>query len=222
MFRRTPTLPPPRDFGWTLRSVEDAETAIGTLADGRMELTIRHEVLTGIEVDMLVWWFQHVDGATVYQGAEYPLYFLWHPRDHISVSLGRNEAGRVAPGQTIHICEAFARDPRFLIDQAVTIHQWDAQGVGFHVDMFGRQVMSLEHHFEPAPGGVQYKSCMRLGMEGAAWMKTFNRWVLPRKFPLEKAQAWLRHNVEEVGCFVDFLPTVYADAMNASAEPSRN
>jgi len=43
---------------------------------------------------------------------------------------------------------------------------------------------------------------------------------LAPQFPPEKAQAWLRHNVEEVGCFVDFLPTVYADAMNASAEPS--
>jgi hypothetical protein len=220
LFGRTPKLPPPRDFGWTLRSVENAETAIHTLVDGRIELTIRHEVLTGIDIDMLVWWFQNFDGKAIYQGNETPLYFLWHPADHISVTLGRNEAGHVAPGQTIDICEAFGRDPRFLIDQRVHIHRWDAGGVGFHVRMLGRQVMSLEHRFEATSEGVQYNSCMRLGMEGPAWTQTFNRWVLPRKFPPEKAQAWLRHNVEEVGCFVDFLPSIYADAINASPERS--
>ena len=37
-----------------------------------------------------------------------------------------------------------------------------------------------------------------------------NRLVRPRLFPDDKARAWLRHNVEEVGNFEFFLPELYA------------
>jgi hypothetical protein len=37
-----------------------------------------------------------------------------------------------------------------------------------------------------------------------------NRFVRPRLFPDDKARAWLRHNVEEVGNFEFFLPELYA------------
>ena len=38
----------------------------------------------------------------------------------------------------------------------------------------------------------------------------FNRFIRPRLFSDEMGQAWLRHNVEEVGNFESFLPAVFA------------
>jgi hypothetical protein len=36
-----------------------------------------------------------------------------------------------------------------------------------------------------------------------------NRQIVARKFSAELATAWIRHNVEEVGCFVEFLPELF-------------
>jgi hypothetical protein len=41
----------------------------------------------------------------------------------------------------------------------------------------------------------------------------------PYAFSNEKAQAWLRHNVEEVGNFARFLPELSAMNMSGQAEP---
>jgi len=40
--------------------------------------------------------------------------------------------------------------------------------------------------------------------------RIFNSFILPKAFGAEKATAWLTHNVEEVGCFEHFLPSLYA------------
>jgi hypothetical protein len=204
-------LPPPRELGWRLRAVEEAETSHERLPGGRRELRIRHPVLRGITRAMLGWWFQNFDRPCEFQGARYEqMYLLWHPYDHHSARMTRDEHGRVAPGQTVHIREAFGRDMRFAVDQIVTIDRWDDAGVTFHVNKAGRAVFVLEHEFRDVAGGVQYDSRMVLGFDGGIVRRIANRVVLPREFSAPKADAWLRHNVEEVGCFEHMLPALYA------------
>ena len=208
---RRPALPEPRDFGWTLRRVEEAVTTQTTLPDGRLELTIEHAPLAGVTLEMLGWWFQTFDQEVEYRGQRLQAYLLWHPTDHIAVRVVRDASGGIAPGGTIHIQEAFGRDFRHLVDEVVRIHRWDAAGIGFHLDILGRRVFELDHGFTETPAGVQYRSRMRIGMR-AGWLRgPFNTLVLPRRFGAERAAAWLRHNVEEVGCFVDFLPELWGD-----------
>ena len=58
-------------FGWIPRNVDDVPTEIKQLPDGRLELRIEHAVLTGIRPEMIVWWFQNIDGDCQFRGANY-------------------------------------------------------------------------------------------------------------------------------------------------------
>ena len=196
--------PDERIFGWMPRKFNDVETQWTVLANGQTELIIDHPILTGVTVDMLLWWFQNLDGFCDYGGATYRMYHLWHPRDHVSVTLSRDENGQVGPGQTMHIHELLGGNPKHAINNTCTIHRLDSGGIGIHSDRWGRRIMSLDHSFQPVDGGVKYYSVMRLGM-ASGWMRpVFNLFI--RRFP---SAAWMQHNIEEVGYFVDFLPALY-------------
>ena len=199
-----------KDFGWTLRSLSSARTNIAELVDGRIEVTIDHAPLKGITREMLVWWFQHMDGECTWEGETVPNYHLWHPRDHISVSISdRNAQGVAVAGSKIHIQEAFNHDLRYLVDNTVTIDRLDETGLRFHAERAGKTAFELEHRYLPSVEGIEYHSRLLLGV-GQGWLKSLiNDVILPRQFSDDKAIAWLTHNVEEVGCFEDFLPELY-------------
>lgn len=206
----TSRLTEPYDFGWSLRTIENADVLITRLGDGRREIRIDHPPLTNVTTGMLDWWFQSFDGMAEYRGRRIPAYHLWHPRDHVRVELGRDSQGRVAPGQRIAIQEVFGRDPRFEADVRSIIHRWDRRGVGFHLDVLGHRVIELDHVFKDAPEGADYRTCMRIGAGSGPLRRIINARIVARRFGPELVAAWIRHNVEEVGCFVEFLPDLFA------------
>lgn len=53
---------------------------------------------------------------------------------------------------------------------------------------------------------------MVVGASSGLLRVVFNRFLRPRLFPDAMGEAWLLHNVEEVGNFESFLPTVYTTA----------
>ncbi len=212
------SLPEPLDFGWPWRLVEETEHSIVQLGDGRVEIRIWHDMLTGITVDMLEWWFQHLDGTGTFAGMTLPLYRLWHPRDHIAIRATRDDEGRVAPGCKIHIQEAFGRDLANLVDESPGLHRWDRNGIGLHVNRAGHRVMELDHVWRQRPEGVIYESCMRIGASAGPLSGIIDAWYLPQRFGPATTQAWLKHNIEEVGCFVHFLPELFrTHALDAHA-----
>jgi tellurite resistance protein len=203
-------LPKVREFGWTLRPLESAKTKIQELVDGRIEVTIDHALLRGITRDMLVWWFQNMDGECTWDGETHPNYHLWHPRDHISLSFSnRHPNGRVVAGSKIHIQEVFNRNLNYHVDNTVTIDRLDETGLRFHAERAGKTALELEHRYLPSADGVIYRSRLLLGV-GQGWLKSLiNDVILPQQFSDDKAVAWLTHTVEEVGCFEKFLPELY-------------
>jgi hypothetical protein len=203
---------PPLDFGWPWKPLSSAGTSITKTPNGSLEVTIEHEVISGITSQMLEWWFQNLDRDVRYRGQTVHAYRLWHPRDHLRVSFTRDAAGRVSPGQRVHIREMFARDPRFAVEEHAFLHRWDRYGVGLHVETAGQRIFELNHQFDDVPGGVQYRTRARVGAFRGALGALLNRVFVPHRFSAEKAQAWLTHNVEEVGCFEHFLPELFAAA----------
>lgn len=199
-------LPPAREFGWTLKATSSAQVTREKLADGRLAIAIDHDVVRGITTDMLGWWFQTFDHDVSWDGRSLQAYLLWHPYDHVRVQIKRGPSGRVSPGDRLHITEVFGRDERFVVDQVAEIERWDAHGVGFVVRRFGLRVFTLNHQFEDVPGGVRYRSRALVGVSGA---RLFNP-LVDRMFPKEMAVAWVKHNVEEVGCFENFLAQLHA------------
>lgn len=207
LFRK---LSEPYDFGWTLRDVKNADVTETKLGDGRLEIRIDHAPLEGVTTEMLEWWFQNFDGTAQFRGERMPAYHLWHPFDHVAVAFHRDASSRVAAGQRLHIQEVFGRDRRFETDATAVIHRWDKRGIGFHKDVLGHRIMELDHVFTDAEGGTLYRTCMRVGAGNGPLRRFINGYLVPRLFGANKTKAWIRHNVEEVGCFSDFLPELFA------------
>ena len=215
---RSIAIPPPRPVPWTMKNVDSAWTELRFLPDGRLHLHIRHDVLRGVTPTMLVWWFQHLEGTIEVEGRTWPRYHVWHPVDHIAVRYARRlPDGSVGPGAKIHIQEAFGGNPHHLVDIVTTIERLDEGGFVHAPWVGGVRMACLEYAFTPVPGGTFYENSITFGPESPVARALVNRFVRPRMFPEDKARAWLRHNVEEVGNFEHFLPALHA----RESRPSR-
>jgi hypothetical protein len=175
-----------------------------------MILTIEHEIVRGVTPEMLDWWFRHIAGDMEVDGRRYPRYRVWHPLDHIDWQLVGGDPAHVAVGARFRIVEAFDRNPAWLVDSVETVTKLDETGIRLERHILGSEVFSLEHWFEPVGGGTRYRSQMELGSQSVFGRLLFNRLIRPMVFSDLMGPAWLKHNVEEVGNFEQFLPDLFA------------
>lgn len=207
----------PLEFGWRMKPLESAQTALNHLPDGRLELTIVHDVLKGITPPMLYWWFGNIGGEVMYRSKGHSRYRVWHPRDHIYWELVKpGPSGKAEAGATFRIVEAFGRNPKYAIDVHEVVEKLDETGIRLSGRVAGFEVSNLEHTFTPVADGTLYRSRMRVGAEHPLVSGLFNGIVRRRIFPDEMGRAWLRHNVEEVGNFEFFLPELYTSQTRGS------
>lgn len=193
-----------------MRSVDSANTTRSVLGDGRIELTISHALLDGVTPRMLQWWFTTLSEDMEWKGRWVPRYHIWHPVDHISVSVvSRSPDGSIGPGSKFHIIEAFGGNMDYLLDQVVDVPRLDEGGISLELQRFGSTIMRLDHTFAAEGGGTRYHSCMRLGAESGLIIKPLSHLIRNRIFSDNRASAWLKHNVEEVGNLPHFLPALY-------------
>ena len=104
----------------------------------------------------------------------------------------------------------FQRDPKNVVNEKALISTLDNSSMGLQAHVLGQTLLDLRHSFENVDGGVHYYSRMVLGLEKGLLKPIINGLAVPRRFSEAKAAAWLTHNVEEVGCFENFLPQLYA------------
>ena len=77
-------------------------------------------------------------------------------------------------------------------------------------------MFQLEHTWSAGPDGAHYVTVMDLGVR-ARVLAPVNR-VLRRRFSSEKARAWVKHNIEEVGQLEFLLPQLES---SGEAEPAQ-
>ena len=201
----------PRPFNWVMKPLDSAETGMKPLDDGRLELTIRHDIVKGVTPAMLGWWFRNIEGTMEHMGQTYPRYLIWHPIDHIHYAVVRRAPdGTAGPGARFHIVEAFGANLDYLVDSVADVPKNDDTGLTLSVRKFGMEVMRLEHTFTPVPEGTLYQSRMRVGTKAVPARFVVNPLIRRRVFTEAMGLAWLKHNVEEVGNFEFFLPALYA------------
>ena len=218
------TLPEPLPIAWDPKPLGSARTSQRVLPDGRMELRIRHSPLRGITPAMLCWWFAHIGGDMEYQGARYSRYRVWHPLDHIDWQLvGEAPGGGAGVGARFRIVEAFGRNPDHLIDSVERVEKLDEDGIVLTRWVLGHQVFRLEHEFVhvPAEDATRYLSCMVLGSPSVVGRAFLNGLVRRRFFSEAMGRAWLKHNVEEVGHFEQFLPELHARHAGLTSSAAR-
>jgi hypothetical protein len=211
MFRRRLPLPPPRTSPWPLKSLQSARTSLTYDGDGRMVMRIHHDLLKGISPEMVAWWFGNIAGDMDVAGARLNRYLVWHPRDHIHWQLVQpGPDARAGAGAKFRIVEAFGRNPDFYIDVVDTVTRLDATGITLVSYKLGSQISHLNHDFIALDGGTQYVSTLTIGTT-VPWLGTsLNRLLHNVVFTEAMGNAWLRHNVEEVGLLEHIIPCLYS------------
>jgi hypothetical protein len=156
-------------------------------------------------------------------GQTYHRYRVWHPLDHIYYKdVSRAPDGSGSAGTRRHIVEAFGANTRYLINIIDHVAQLDDKGILLMTEQAGISFLSmsmlvpvpfyfssLEHQFFPVANGTRYESRLLIGVDSTLGKLLVNPLVRPIFIGYEMARAWLRHNVEEVGNFEYFLPTLY-------------
>ena len=205
--RRIP-LPAPRPVLYPLRSADTATTHVQALPRHRRRVTIDHRPLEGITPDMLLWWFQNLGGTTTYGDAVVPSYLAWHPLDHIRWELARPAPGGGArEGARFRIVEAFQARPEYYVDTTEAVEKLDATGIRLVRRLAGVPVLQLSHTWSPCESHTHYVSELEVG---SRLLTPLNRHLTRRRFPMSMTQAWVVHNVEEVGLLEHLLPAAYA------------
>lgn len=203
-------VPEPIALPWGLKPMGTARFGIDTLPDGRTRYWIRHGVLAGVTPRMLAWWFAHLEGDVIVEGRPINRYRVWHPYDHVHASYSKRLAdGSVGPGAVIRLKEVLGANPRFVVDIHTEIEKLDEEGFIHNPVVHGvRGLARMEYTFRRVPDGTLYENCLVFGVPGRV-----GRWLRPLiervAFPPGKGEAWLRHNIEEVGMLENFLPALY-------------
>jgi hypothetical protein len=196
-----------------MKEVSSAETALEDLPDGRVEARIEHELIRGVTPEMLVWWFRTFPYASLsWEGKLVSMYRIWHPRDHVRLRVMRRPLDRspgVSRGAKIAIYERIGPD---VTRTVARVRQMDESGIVLVVRRFGVNVAELRHTFTEARDGTLYRSRLIVGSTVPLVGGIVNSLARKRLFTNEIAQAWIKHNVEEVGNFQFFLPKLYAEA----------
>lgn len=202
--------PEPLRLPWALKPLGSALSGVDRLPDGRLRCWIRHDTVRGVTPRMLAWWFAHLEGEVEVDGARIDRYRLWHPYDHVHASYARRcPDGSVGPGSMIRLRELLGADPRFTVDVLTVIEKLDEEGYIHNPIVHGLRGMArMEYSFRAVPGGTRYENCLLVGWPGRAG-RALQPLVEALAWPAGKGQAWLRHNVEEVGMFEHFLPALY-------------
>jgi hypothetical protein len=190
---------------YPLRAVDTAAVQFTDCAHGRRRITIDHRPLAGVTPAMLLDWFTHLGGTISYGGQIVDRYHAWHPIDHIRWELARPApTGGAAEGARFHMVEAFGARPEFIVDEIARVEKLDETGIRLVLRILGVPVFQLEHTWSAGADGAHYVTVMDLGVRSAV-LSPINR-VLRRRFSEEKARAWVKHNIEEVGQLEYLLP----------------
>lgn len=212
--RRPDDMPAPLEVPWTMKPVASAQSGVDHLDDGRLRAWIRHDLVAGVTPAMLDWWFRHLEGDMLLEGVRVPRYRVWHPRDHVAFRYVRPPRPGERRGAVFHIREVFGRDPRWAVDVRTDVLRLDDGGFTHRPRLFGLPLVRMDYRFARVAGGTRYENSLEFGFPGSLGSRSItrrlNRLLQAREFPEERALAWIRHNVEEVGNFEHFLPALHA------------
>ena len=202
-------IPEPLPLFWPFKPASSASAGVETLDDGRKKLWVRHDLLKNVTPQMLVWWFGHfAEGDIEIQGQRLNRHRVWHPLDHVYARYVRRAPdGSGGPGAQIALCEYLDRNPRHKIKAVSTIEKLDETGFIHCVFRGGIRVARMEHVFTKTVDGARDENC--LIVPGSPRLGPVAKLLFPLLLPDGKGEAWIKHNIEEMGTLENFLPELY-------------
>jgi hypothetical protein len=158
-----------------------------------IDLVVDH-ILPGVTSEMIDWWWDNINTTERYK--------LWHPKDHKSfvweVSPKNGHVGAIH-----RVVESIG------FDTTLRIRWEDPSTSPIPIEYEHAQVGSmLDRNNNPASWVLhEYKS-----IENGTMLRTTFR--LPSKVPKQFIEALRKHNKEEIGEFINFLPRLYEENKN--------
>ncbi|XDD44678.1 hypothetical protein AB3N58_17690 (plasmid) [Leptospira sp. WS60.C2] len=195
---------------WNRKAIDSAEYGRRILPDGRIQYWIKHSLVKNVSPKMIVWWFKNIEGDIFYKGGYYNRYRVWHPEDHVHNSYQeRLPDGTVGVGATLRIVEYLGRNKSYIVNITTKIEKLDEEGFIHNPKLHGIFPLArMEYQFQSQDNGTRYENSLILGWKGWTW-KIIRKIFEPIFFPPQRGYAWIKHNIEEVGQFEDFLPELY-------------
>lgn len=211
-------LPDPLPIKWNRKSLGSADSGVQIMRDGRLRCWIEHEVVKDVTPEMLVWWFKHLEGTIELDGVAHNRYRVWHPVDHLFAEYEkRNDDGTVGVGSVIHLAEMLGGNPEYLVHISTTIIKLDETGYIHQPRIHGLKLAEMRYTFERVHNGTKYVNSLTVGAKGILG-RLINPLIRKFFFDKKRGEAWIRHNIEEVGNFESFLPELYSEEALAESE----
>ena len=155
-----------------------------------VDLVVDH-ILPGVTPEMIDWWWYNIDSTDRYK--------LWHPKDHRffewEVSPKNSHVGAIhRVVETIGFDTTLRIRWEDLSTSPIPI-EYDHAQIGGILDDNDNSVSWVLHEYKLIKNGTQLRSTFRL----------------PFKIPKPFIEALRKHNKEEIGEFVNFLPKLYEE-----------
>ena len=201
-----------------MRALETAKVERRELPKLRLQFAIHHQPIPGITGAMMRWWFEHIDGETLFNGRDFTgpciaSYLLWHKRDHIEAKWKQKVLtgdGHVGPGSILAVQENLCG--RQMTKSDVMVTQLDDTAFNFDLGNSTARVGYVRHLYTETPAGLAMTVEMTFGAEWPLLWRFFNPLLHKKAFTADAADAWMQHNVEEIGELENFLPALYREA----------
>ena len=164
--------------------------------DQTMDLVVDH-ILPGVTPEMIDWWWDNIDTTERYK--------LWHPKDHKSfqweISPKKGHIGAVQRveeniGELPTTLRIRWEDPS---SSPIPI-EYDHALVGSILDPNDNPTGYALHEYESIENGTKLRTTFRLPA------------IVPKQF----IEALRKHNKEEMGEFVNFLPRLFEENKNST------
>jgi hypothetical protein len=203
---------PPRPNFWTYPKVSEATFETKVREDGKLWIELHHPFLKGVTPEMLSWWYRNLAaGKAMMDGKEYTFYHLFHLTEHGQTRVikpATDGSEGMGVGAVVYRQERFGE---FLSKGQGKVESFDANGYVVVPIMgpltFGR----IEHQFVAKNDGTEYTVKTLLGSDAPLIGGILTYYIRTKQFPPEVVNEWIRHQVEEVGSLVHFLPKLYAE-----------
>lgn len=201
---------PPRELPWEVPDHKLAVKGYDYLPDGRISVITHHLPLPDITPEMLAWFYQQLPVASVdLDGTSYPLYHLFHPTEHGRLWVAKaavDGTPGMAEGSTIVREEWFGE---FDSRGKARIVEYSNSGFTAVAEAAGIEIGMVEHRYSIVNGETSYVVHATLGSDLPVIGALVNAYIRNRVFTPEMMAQWMRHQVEEVGSLVHFLPQLY-------------
>lgn len=188
-----------------MRSPTTADVRRDVMTPELETISIRHQILEGVDSEMLYWWFRYFcyQNLQMASGELVSAFVLWHPLNHVNFEIQKHSlsgAVGLSAGTQISI-ETKSRN-RFLITSVGSVQALDRTGISLRFRKFMSGPAFLIDNFVDSRGGLAYASRL---------ITTSNERKSSKESSLEQSliRDWIEYKIQVTANLQILLPSLF-------------